>query len=81
VIEIRSHTDSRGDAARNKALSTERAKAVATYLNSKGISRKRLIAIGMGESQLVNNCTDGVICTEAEHQRNRRTEFRVIAIK
>ncbi|NDU97982.1 OmpA family protein [Spirosoma terrae] len=81
VIEIRSHTDSRGDAARNKALSTERAKAVASYLNSKGVSLKRLVAIGMGESQLVNNCTDGVICTEAEHQRNRRTEFRVIAIK
>lgn len=81
VIEIRSHTDSRGDAAHNKALSTERAKAVANYLQSKGISRKRMVAIGMGESQLVNNCTDGVICTEAEHQRNRRTEFKVIAIK
>ncbi|WP_338873250.1 carboxypeptidase regulatory-like domain-containing protein [Spirosoma sp. SC4-14] len=81
VIEIRSHTDSRGDATHNKILSTERAKAVANYLNSKGISRKRMVAIGMGETQLVNNCTDGVICTEAEHQRNRRTEFKVIAIK
>ncbi|GAB3897319.1 OmpA family protein [Spirosoma agri] len=81
VIEIRSHTDSRGDATHNKILSTERAKAVASYLNSKGISRKRMVAVGMGESQLVNNCTDGVICTDAEHQRNRRTEFKVIAIK
>lgn len=81
IIEIRSHTDSRGDAAHNKALSTERAKAVANYLNSKGIARKRMVAIGMGESQLVNNCTDGVICTEAEHQRNRRTEFKVVDIK
>jgi outer membrane protein OmpA-like peptidoglycan-associated protein/tetratricopeptide (TPR) repeat protein len=81
VIEIRSHTDSRGEAARNKALSEQRAKAVASYLGSKGISRKRMSTTGMGESQLVNNCTDGVICTEAEHQRNRRTEFRVIEIK
>lgn len=81
IIEIRSHTDSRGDAARNKALSEQRAKAVANYLASKGISRKRMSTTGMGESQLVNNCTDGVICTEAEHQRNRRTEFRVIEIK
>ncbi|UHG91700.1 OmpA family protein [Spirosoma oryzicola] len=81
VIEIRSHTDSRGDAGHNKALSTERAKAVTNYLSSKGISRKRMVAIGMGESELVNNCTDGVICTDAEHQRNRRTEFKVIAIK
>ncbi|GAB3987155.1 hypothetical protein GCM10028807_06330 [Spirosoma daeguense] len=81
VIEIRSHTDSRGDADHNKALSTQRAKAVANYLVSKGISRKRMTAVGMGETQLVNNCTDGVICTEAEHQRNRRTEFRVVEIK
>lgn len=81
VIEIRSHTDSRGDAARNKALSAQRAKAVAGYLTARGISRKRIATVGMGESQLVNNCADGVICTEAEHQRNRRTEFRVVEIK
>ncbi|GAB4026484.1 OmpA family protein [Spirosoma gilvum] len=81
IIEIRSHTDSRGDAERNKALSLERAKQVADYLVSKGISRRRMATLGMGESQLVNNCTDGVICTEAEHQRNRRTEFKVVAIK
>lgn len=81
IVEIRSHTDSRGDAARNKALSLQRAKAVAGYLASKGISRRRTAAIGMGESQLVNNCVDGVICTDAEHQRNRRTEFRVVAIR
>lgn len=81
VIEIRSHTDSRGEAEHNKALSLQRAKAVASYLVAKGISRRRISTLGMGESQLVNNCTDGVICTEAEHQRNRRTEFRVVEIK
>jgi len=81
VIEIRSYTDSRGGAARNLALSQERAEAVARYLTGKGISRKRIRAIGLGETQLINNCTDGVICTEAEHQRNRRTEFRVLEIK
>ncbi|WP_317041972.1 OmpA family protein [Spirosoma rigui] len=81
IIEIRSHTDSRGSAESNKQLSTQRARAVADYLASKGISRKRMSAVGMGESQLVNNCTDDVICTEGEHQRNRRTEFRVVDIK
>lgn len=81
VIEIRSHTDSRGDAGKNKELSTQRAKAVVDYLASKGISRNRMQASGYGESMLVNNCTDGVICTENEHQRNRRTEFKVLAIK
>ncbi len=81
VIEIRSHTDSRGDAVTNKELSTRRAKAVVNYLASKGISRNRMMASGYGESMLVNKCTDGVICTENEHQRNRRTEFKVLAIK
>ena len=81
VIEIRSHTDSRGDAAHNKMLSIQRANEVATFIASQGISRKRMRAIGMGESLLINNCTDGVICTEAEHQRNRRTEFKVVEIK
>ncbi len=81
VIEIRSHTDSRGEANYNKELSSRRAKAVAAYLVSKGISKKRIAATGMGEAMLVNNCIDGVICTEAEHQRNRRTEFKVLAIK
>lgn len=81
IIEIRSHTDSRGEAAYNKALSTQRAKAVATYLTSRGISRRRISTLGMGETQLVNDCTDGVICTEEEHQRNRRTEFRVLDIR
>ena len=81
VIEIRSYTDSRGEAARNLILSQARAEAVAKYLTDKGISRKRITAVGLGETQLVNNCTDGVICTEAEHQRNRRTEFRVVDIK
>jgi outer membrane protein OmpA-like peptidoglycan-associated protein len=81
IIEIRSHTDSRGDAGRNKVLSTQRANSVANYLSSRGISRRRILARGMGESAPVNNCVDGVICTEAEHQRNRRTEFRVVEIK
>lgn len=81
IIEIRSHTDSRGSGEQNKLLSARRAKAVVNLLTAKGISRRRITTSSLGESQLVNNCTDGVICTDAEHQRNRRTEFRVVAIK
>jgi len=29
---------------------------------------------------LINKCADGVPCTEAEHQANRRTEFKIISI-
>jgi outer membrane protein OmpA-like peptidoglycan-associated protein len=45
---------------------------------SKGIARKRLVAKGYGENRLVNNCADGVSCTEEEHEQNRRTEIKVL---
>nr|MBS9767803.1 OmpA family protein [Flavobacteriaceae bacterium] len=57
-----------------------RAQAVVDYLVSKGIQRSRLIAKGFGETRLVNKCSDGVNCSEAQHQQNRRTEFRIIGV-
>ncbi|MEZ5004545.1 MAG: OmpA family protein [Chitinophagales bacterium] len=77
-IEIMSHTDSRGDDSFNLALSNERAKSVVNYLVSKGISRSRLVSRGFGETKLINKCSNGVECSEVEHQRNRRTEFRIL---
>lgn len=77
-IEIMSHTDSRADNAYNMSLSQERANSVVNYLVSKGISRSRLVAKGYGETRLVNRCSDGVQCSEAEHRKNRRTEFRIL---
>ncbi|WP_428653315.1 OmpA family protein [Runella sp.] len=79
--EILSHTDSRGDANFNRVLSQKRAQAVVDYMVSKGVTSKRLKPTGMGESMPVNGCVDGVICTEAEYQRNRRTEFKVLEIR
>ena len=49
------------------------------YLIAKGIDRSRLTARGFGETQLVNYCGNGVECTEAEHQQNRRSEFIVVS--
>jgi outer membrane protein OmpA-like peptidoglycan-associated protein len=77
-IELMSHTDSRGNDDFNMSLSQQRANAVVNYLVSKGISRSRLSARGYGETRLVNRCSNGVECSEAEHQKNRRTEFRVL---
>ncbi len=77
-VEIMSHTDSRGDDGYNKSLSQQRANSVVNYLVSKGISRSRLKARGFGETRLTNRCANGVDCSEAQHQKNRRTEFRVI---
>lgn len=77
-IELASHTDSRGNDDYNKSLSQQRANSVVNYLVSKGISRSRLLAKGYGETRPVNQCTNGVSCSEKQHQQNRRTEFRVI---
>ena len=77
-VEIMSHTDSRGNDEYNMALSQQRANAVVNYLVSKGIARNRMVAKGYGETRLVNKCSNGVQCSEDEHQRNRRTEFRIL---
>ncbi len=77
-IELSSHTDCRGSAAYNLGLSALRAQACVLYLDSNGVNKRRLIAIGYGEEKIVNKCKDGVPCTEQEHAVNRRTEFKVI---
>jgi outer membrane protein OmpA-like peptidoglycan-associated protein len=80
-IELRSHTDSRASEAYNQRLSAARARSVADYLVSRGISSDRLVANGYGESELVNDCDDSAICDEIAHQANRRTEFKILAVK
>lgn len=77
-IELMSHTDARGNDDYNMSLSQQRANAVVNYLVSKGISRNRLSGKGFGETRLVNRCSNGVECSEQDHQKNRRTEFRVL---
>jgi len=79
-IDIRSHTDSRATAEYNIKLSDRRAKSTKEWLIKNGIKADRLSAKGYGETQLVNNCADGVECTEAEHQLNRRSQFIITAL-
>lgn len=78
-IELGGHTDSRGSDSYNQQLSEKRAKAVVDYLTSKGIAADRLKWAGYGETQLVNGCSNGVTCSDEDHQANRRTEFKVLA--
>ena len=77
-LEIGSHTDCRADTDYNMNLSQRRSEAVVAYLINKGITLDRLIAKGFGEDQLANRCTDGVDCSEDEHQANRRTVIEVL---
>jgi outer membrane protein OmpA-like peptidoglycan-associated protein len=75
-IELSSHTDQRGKDAYNLKLSQKRAESAVAYIVSKGISKSRLVAKGYGETQpIVKNPK-----SEADYQRNRRTEFKVTSV-
>jgi outer membrane protein OmpA-like peptidoglycan-associated protein len=75
-LEIITHTDGKGDAGLNLALSVKRSVAISNYLQGKGIDKSRLKALGKGGSEPLNKCAEGVECSEEELEVNRRTEFR-----
>lgn len=83
TIELGSHTDCRASADYNRDLAQRRADSAVAYIISKGIDSARLIAKGYGEDSLyLKKCKCDLsdyerICTEAEHQLNRRTTVRI----
>jgi outer membrane protein OmpA-like peptidoglycan-associated protein len=74
-LEINCHSDARSNDEFNLKLSEKRAITLSNYLVGRGISKERIIAIGRGESQILNSCKNGVKCSEEEHKVNRRIEF------
>lgn len=74
-IIIGSHTDARGNDIYNEKLSGRRADATKNWLIQNGIDPSRLSSKGYGEYDLVNDCADGVECSEEQHQENRRSTF------
>ncbi len=83
VVELGSHTDCRASKAYNMKLSDNRAKASAEYIKKRITNPARIYGKGYGESRLLNGCEcEGAVkfdCPEEEHQKNRRTEFKVIS--
>jgi outer membrane protein OmpA-like peptidoglycan-associated protein/tetratricopeptide (TPR) repeat protein len=79
VIELGSHTDSKGTDELNFKLSQARAQSCVDHIISKGISKSRLVAKGYGESSPIapNENEDGSD-NEEGRQKNRRTEFKVL---
>ncbi|WP_372744382.1 carboxypeptidase regulatory-like domain-containing protein [Lutibacter sp.] len=77
-IEVNYHTDSRGPDDYNLQLTKNRANSTKEYLISKGISADRIKANGYGETMLLNKCSNNIKCTEEEHSKNRRAEFKVL---
>jgi peptidoglycan-associated lipoprotein len=85
VVELNSHTDTRGSAASNMTLSTARAQSCVDYLvKEKGINEKRLVAKGYGATQpIVSDEAIRKAATneekEALHAKNRRTSFKILS--
>ena len=73
-----SHTDSRAEDGYNYILSNKRAKSAVNWLINRGVNKEMISGKGFGETKLINKCSNGVICSEQEHQLNRRLEFVIV---
>ncbi|MDB5228893.1 MAG: flagellar motor protein MotB [Bacteroidota bacterium] len=78
IVELGSHTDARGDDAYNLRLSQNRAQSVVDWLIQHKILKDKIVPKGYGETKPLNTCTNDVKCSEEDHQKNRRTEFKVL---
>ena len=72
AVQVLGHTDSQGEEAANQALSERRAQQVRATLAQAGVTRGRVEAQGVGESQPVADNT-----TAAGRAKNRRVEIVV----
>jgi len=72
LVEIRGHTDERGDDEYNLDLSNRRAAAVLTYLHTHGTDADRLTSTGYGETMPLDHAHN-----EAAWTKNRRVEFQI----
>ncbi len=81
IIELGSHTDSRGNQKANMELSKKRAETAVNYILKDGlIGQERLVAKGYGFTKVLNHCEYGVKCSQEEHAVNRRTELKLLGV-
>ena len=71
VVEVLGYASSDGPDGLNMALSRARAERVSQVLSATPLAYIQLSARGLGRA------SDSSVTTEAEHERNRRTSFRV----
>lgn len=74
-LQIKSHSDSRGEEASNVKLTETRAQAIKNYLVSNGIEESKIEIQALGSSQPSNACKKGAKCSEKQHNQNSRVEF------
>lgn len=72
-FEVSGHTDTRGSAEHNKALSAKRAAVMVKELVARGIDPNEIISVGMGSERPIVAHDD----TPAKQARNRRYEIQL----
>lgn len=77
TLYIGAHADAQGTREYNKRLSDRRAATIVAFFRENGIQASRIEAFGFGEELILNTCSDGVECTDAQHSQNRRAEIKV----
>jgi outer membrane protein OmpA-like peptidoglycan-associated protein len=77
-VEFSAHTDCRAGVEYNYELSERRAKSAVEYLMKSGVDVSRISAMAYGKTKILNKCTDGIPCSEEDHQQNRRVEIKLI---
>ncbi len=77
TVELSGHTDARGSKTYNLKLSERRTASALNYLIENGIGAERISTQNHGELQLINQCEDGVECSNEEHAKNRRVEIKI----
>jgi OmpA-OmpF porin, OOP family len=75
-VSIEGHTDAVGPEAGNMRLSQRRADAVRDYLGAKGVVKERLETAGYGPTKPIASNKN-----EKGRAKNRRTEFRILAVE
>ena len=76
IIEVQGHTDNVGSNSHNQKLSESRAKAVKTYLLSKGIDAGKVSSKGFGETKPIVSNDD----EKDGREINRRVEFKIVKL-
>lgn len=77
-IALKIYTDNRGEYEYNRRFTLDIAEKYGRYMKARGIENTRLVLFGMGESKPVNNCKDGVPCTQEMYLQNRRATFQIL---
>lgn len=80
-VEMKFHTDTRGQENFNLQLSENRAQSAKRQLEQLGIPSYRITTTAKGEAQPRNHCKNGVNCDETGHLFNQRVEVIITKLQ